>query len=137
MALSSARTGHDADSISRKDKQRQVARGGIVYYALAMFRLIRALIMLGVLGAVAYFVFAVPLGNKTLWQHLGAIAETEESHELVEGVKQKAGEVEKKAKKMLDQRGISDGGDAPPARDELTDDDKQQLRKLIRRKIQS
>jgi hypothetical protein len=89
-------------------------------------RLIRFLLSLVILGAIVYVVVAVPLGQKTLWQHLRAIAGTKESQELVDEVKQKA-------KSTLHR----DAGHAPApgSGDELTARERQLLRKLIKEKL--
>jgi hypothetical protein len=58
-----------------------------------MFRLLRSLIGLAALGLMVYAAVAIPLGEKTFWQHLKAIAGSEESKQLVKGVKGKAGEL--------------------------------------------
>jgi hypothetical protein len=92
-------------------------------------RLIRLLVTLTVLAGVAFVAFTVPLGERTLWGHLKAIAGSRESQELVDGVKQKAREVV--------------GPDAGPARyeagagsdDKLTAEERRLLRKLIREKL--
>ena len=90
-------------------------------------RLIRLLVTLAVLAGVAFAGFTVPLGEKTLWGHIRAIAGSRESQQLVEGVKQKAREVVK-----------PDAG-APPteagAGDRLTAQERKLLRKLIREKL--
>jgi len=95
-----------------------------------MIRLIRLVITLAVLAGIVYFAVAVPLGQKTLWQHLKAIAGSKESQELVDEVKQKAGSAMRR--------------DAGPARraptggssDHLTDQERRLLRKLIKEKLQ-
>jgi len=89
-----------------------------------MLRLIRFLISLVVIAAVVYFVVAVPLGKKTLWQHLRAIAGSKESKELVDEVKQKAGSVIRR-----------DGGARTGAEDKLSDQERKLLRKLLREKL--
>lgn len=91
-----------------------------------MLRLIRLLLSLIVFGLIAYVAVAVPLGRKTLWQHLRAIAGSKESQELVDEVKQKAGRVLH-----------HDAGPPRPTKgngDELTPKERQALRKLIREK---
>jgi hypothetical protein len=88
-------------------------------------RLIRFLLSLVILGAIIYIAVAVPLGQKTLWQHLRAIAGSKESQELVDEVKQKA-------KSSLHR----DAGHPPsPGGDELTAKERQLLRKLIKEKL--
>lgn len=86
-------------------------------------KLIRLLVTLAVLGGVAYVGVTVPLGGKTLWGHLKAIAGSKESKELVEGVRQKAKEVIR-----------PDAGGAKTG-DRLTEQERKLLRKLIREKL--
>ena len=88
-----------------------------------MFKLIRWLIGVAVLSALAYVVVAVPFGDKTLWQHLGAIAGTDESQEMIRQVK-------RKAKETIDDHSGSDEG-------ELTKDEQKTLRKLIRKQLKA
>jgi len=87
-------------------------------------RLLRFLFGLAALGALAYVVVAVPVGSKTIWQHLRAIAGSRESQELVDEVKQRA------------RRAPPDSG-APPAKsaDRLSAEERKLLRKLIREKL--
>jgi hypothetical protein len=88
-----------------------------------MFRLLRLLISLAALAALIYFAVTVPLGRKTLWQHIKAIAGSKESQELVDDVKHKATSVIRK-----------DGG--ARSDDKLTDQERRLLRKLIREKLE-
>lgn len=88
-----------------------------------MFRLVKLLLSLVLLAALAYFAVAVPLGTRTLWEHLKAIAGTRESQDLVDGVKQKAREV------------IRHDGGIGGAVDKLTPKERELLRKLIREKL--
>jgi hypothetical protein len=89
-----------------------------------MFRLLRLLISLAALAALIYFAVTVPLGTKTLWQHLKAIAGTKESQNLVDEVKHKAASTVRK-----------DGG--AKTDDKLTDQERKLLRKLIREKLKT
>lgn len=91
-------------------------------------KLIRLIIGLAVIGGLGYVAVKVPLGKKTLWDHVRAIADTKESKELVDGVKDKA------------QKILRD--DAGPARkavkggtDKLTHKERGLLRKLIKEKL--
>jgi uncharacterized membrane protein len=93
-------------------------------------RLIRSLFTLTLFGALAYAAYAVPLGQRTLWEHLRAIAGTSESQKLVEEVKQKAGEV-------IQRDGASAKASQPSARgDELTPEERRLLRRLIKDKLE-
>jgi len=89
-----------------------------------VFRLIRLLIGVTVLAVVAYVAVAVPLGGKTLWEHLRSIASTKESQELVDGVKHKAREVIGR-----------DAGLVRRTSDKLTGAERKLLRRLIRDKL--
>ena len=91
-----------------------------------MFHLLRWLIGLALLAALAYFAATVPLGKLTLWEHLKAIAGTRESHELIDGVKGKAGEA---LRRRADARPTLDGADR------LTPAERKELRKLIRKQL--
>ncbi len=121
-----------------------------------MFRLIRGVISLAVLGGLVYVAVYVPLGEQTLWQHLKAIAGSKESKELVDGVKHKAGEVlddkaqadkaqadkaqaEKarraaEAKARARTRAIRRAEKTPP-KDGFTTTERAELRKLIRERL--
>jgi hypothetical protein len=91
-----------------------------------MLRLFRLLLSLVVIGLLVYVAVAVPLGRKTLWQHLRAIAGSKESRDLVDEVKHKAGEV------------LHHDAGPPPRKgsgDELTPKERQALRKLIKEKL--
>ncbi|MBN2342771.1 MAG: hypothetical protein JXX29_23960 [Deltaproteobacteria bacterium] len=55
-----------------------------------MFKLIKLIIGFIVLLGFSYFLFFVPLGSFTLYQHLRNISNTDEAHELGEGIKEKA-----------------------------------------------
>ena len=101
-------------------------------------KLIRLLIGLGLIAGVVYVAVEVPLGEKTLVQHVRAIAGTEEGQELVNGVKQKAVEVKDKAKAKatgaVAKEEATHKGEAG-ADDELTDKERRLLRKLIKDKL--
>jgi hypothetical protein len=55
-----------------------------------MFRLIRWLISFALFITLVWAAFTIPLGKKTLFEHLHSIAASKEGRELVEGVKEKA-----------------------------------------------
>ena len=71
-----------------------------------MFGLVRWLWSLFVLAVLLWFATMVPLGSRTLWGHLKAIAGTQEARELADGTKQEA-------KKVADQLLDHDGGVVP------------------------
>jgi hypothetical protein len=52
---------------------------------------IRLLVWLAILAVLVYVAFTVPLGKKTLAQHVRSIWHTEEVQDLKEGVKETAG----------------------------------------------
>jgi hypothetical protein len=52
-----------------------------------VFRLLRLLLVLGGLGAIVWFGAKVPLGQRTLFEHIQAIWKTHESQDLVRGTK--------------------------------------------------
>jgi hypothetical protein len=56
-----------------------------------MFRFLRLVIYLGVLGAFIWFGTTVQLGRRTLFGHLGNIWKTHESQDLVDGTKERVG----------------------------------------------
>jgi hypothetical protein len=55
-----------------------------------VFRLLRLLISLAMLGAFVWFGMTVKLGDKTLFEHLSAIGQSKETKDLVEGTKEAA-----------------------------------------------
>ena len=69
-----------------------------------MFTLARFAFSLLIFAIVVWFAVTVPLGSRSLWGHLRAIAGTQAAHELAEGTKQEARKV---AEKLL---GGPDGG---------------------------
>lgn len=58
-----------------------------------MFKLIKFIISSILLLSFGYFLFFVPLGPKTLYQHLHTISNTNEAKDLSDGIKQKADDV--------------------------------------------
>jgi hypothetical protein len=99
-------------------------------------KLIRLLIGLALFAGLGYVAVEVPLGEKTLVQHVRAIAGTEEGQELVDGVKQKAVEVKDRATGAAqDEASSGDGGGKASAGDDLTDKERKLLRKLIKDKL--
>lgn len=117
-----------------------------------MFRLIKLLISLAALAGFIWFGANVQLGQRTLFGHLQAIGQTREAHELVEGTKESARPLVEEAGRRLAHRNDPAGtakdeesstsaagkpnAEAPshesrPPADEVTDGDKQALRKVI------
>jgi hypothetical protein len=94
-------------------------------------RLLRFLVTLAALGALIYFAVAVPLGTKTLWQHIRAIAGTKESQELVDEFKKKAEGIVHRDGGATAPRPSEGQGDG----DKLTGKERKLLRRLIREKL--
>jgi hypothetical protein len=61
-----------------------------------MFSLIRFLFSLLVFAMVVWFAVTVPLGSRTLWGHMKAIAGTKEAQDFADGTKQEAKKVAEK-----------------------------------------
>ena len=49
-----------------------------------------------------FFVTTIPLGSKTLWQHASSIWKTEQTQELVDGVKRSSGPLVDKIKRGVE-----------------------------------
>lgn len=104
-----------------------------------MIRLIKLLLALAALVAFIWFGANIPLGSRTLFQHLQAIGKTQETQELWEGAKDSAeplidgvkrrlagqGDEEKKSR-----GGQPDAGAAPPS-ETISTADRQKLRKVL------
>lgn len=121
-----------------------------------MFRLIKFFISLGIFVAAIYVTFFVPLGTKTLWQHLRAIASTEQSQELVKGVKNKAAQLiqrdaavesvkeideqpeksDEKYKNIDEKPQKIDKARAEKNGDRLTAKERRRIRKLLKKKME-
>jgi hypothetical protein len=109
-----------------------------------VFRLLRLLLLLGGLGALLWFGAKVPLGQRTLFEHIQAIWKTHESQDLVRGTKDKMGDlvdraanrvvkgVAKNAPNQITAHGVGPDQDpvAPPMED-LQAKDRKALRGLI------
>jgi hypothetical protein len=89
-----------------------------------MFRLLKGLLGLTILAGAVYAAVAIPIGGKTLWGHVRAIAGSKESKELVDGVRDKVDDVVKK-----------DGKASKGEAEQLSDQERKVLRKLIRDKL--
>ena len=66
-----------------------------------MFRPIRTLISLAFIAGAVWFSFSVPLGQKTLAQHLDAIGETPEAKELMNGARDSVNPALEEAKQRV------------------------------------
>ena len=73
-----------------------------------MFRLLRLLISLAMLGGFVWFGMTVKLGDKTLFGHLAAIGKSKETKDLVEGTKDAAKPVIHEVEKKLSRDGGSE-----------------------------
>lgn len=110
-----------------------------------MFRLLRLIFVLGGLGAMIWFGATVPLGQRTLFEHIQAIWKTPESQGLVRGTKDKVGTlvdratnrvvkgVAKNAPGQITAHGQAADQDpsAEPPMENLQDKDRKALRGLI------
>jgi hypothetical protein len=56
-----------------------------------MFRLLKLLVWIGVIAGFIWFGATVPLGKHTLFGHVQRIWKSDETQDLVEGTKEKAG----------------------------------------------
>lgn len=97
-----------------------------------MFRLVRGIVGLGIVGVLVYGAVAVPLGEKTLWEHIKAIAGSKEGKKLVDGVKHKADEVLKSGPAQKKNESPS----SRPSDDKLTPRERRELKKLIRERLE-
>lgn len=103
-----------------------------------MFRLIRGLLGFALFVALIYAAATVPLGERTLWQHLCAIAGSRESRALVDGVKQRTQGLWGGGSATEAQRaspGPTPAAGPQDAADPLTAEERRRLRHLIRRRL--
>jgi len=92
-----------------------------------VFRLLRLLLSVAFLLGFIWFGMTVPLGSKTLFQHIKAIGESKETKDLVEGTKEAAKPVlEKVEHKLSVDGGVLDKHDAA---------DRKALRKEIKKHL--
>ncbi len=89
-----------------------------------MRKIVSLIVSLLALAAAIYIVTMVPMGDKTLWQHLKSIADTTESKQMVEGVKKTAHDVIERATKKAEPK---------KGKDDLTREDRKRLRKLLKK----
>jgi hypothetical protein len=100
-----------------------------------MFRLLKLCVGLAAFVAFAWFGTTVKLGPRTLFEHLHAIGQTRESHDLVDGTKQAAEPLVDGVRRRI----AGAAAPAPPARgpdggapqERVTAADKEHLRRLI------
>jgi hypothetical protein len=111
-----------------------------------VFRLFKTILILGVLGMAAWMAWTVKLGDRTLVEHMRAIANTEESQRLLKGTKERVGSivdrtedktVDKGAKRAPGKVGAHDDGEpegaAPqkPPQEDVSAEDRKALRRII------
>ncbi|MGC9985929.1 MAG: hypothetical protein ABSF35_20180 [Polyangia bacterium] len=113
-----------------------------------MFRLLKLLLVLGLLGAGVFYGMTVKLGERTFFQHLRAIWDTKETQELRRGTKEKVGGlvdeatdhvvkgVAKNVPGKVLMRGDGTGADseaipAQPPQEKLSPQDRKALRNII------
>jgi hypothetical protein len=113
-----------------------------------VFRLFKLLLYLSCLGIVAYVAFTVPLGERTLVEHIQVILRTRESQELLKGTKEKVDDfvnhaadkvvkgVVKKAPSQVTSRGEGVKTEEnvvppPPPMEDLAEGDRKALRGII------
>ena len=77
-----------------------------------MFRLIRWAFWFVTFCVLLYFAATVPLGSRTLIEHVRAIWSTQEAQDLAKGTRDKAGEVADRVKQQLEEDAHK-SGDAP------------------------
>lgn len=91
-----------------------------------MFGLIRSFAGLVVIALLVYVGLFVPLGERTLWEHIKAISQTSESQKFIDGVKDKAGDILVKSKEEKKSEQQSD---------QFTKEERTELKKLIRERL--
>lgn len=102
-----------------------------------MFKLIKFLVVMALLAALALFAFLVPLGKMTLWEHLVGISETDEAKDLGSELENKAVGIKDEVGKHIPEISLPEKKKDPePAKppSNLTDDDKEELIKLLKKK---
>jgi hypothetical protein len=99
-----------------------------------MFRLIRLLLSLAMLGAFVWFAVNVPLGKRTLWGHLHAIFSTPEAKDLADGTKEEAQKVADKVRQGLHPTDMGQTRRMHAPLDPVDDSDRQKLHDLVKRK---
>ena len=103
-----------------------------------MFRLIKLLIGLAGLAVFVWFGANVPLGSRTLFEHMQAIGRTRETQDLLDGTRQSAKPLVDGVRKRLGNSPTGDeaSGSNPPdagtrPTDEISAADRERLRKLL------
>lgn len=122
------------------------APGGVFSYSLDV-RFLRWTFWLAAIAVMIWFAATVPLGNRTLIGHIRAIAATPEARDLARGTGEEVRKVKERIEKELRPDGGAPAGSdtrpgsgpsaaptAPPQPpiDQLTDDDRRALQRLVR-----
>jgi hypothetical protein len=103
-----------------------------------MFRLIKLLIGLAGVAIFVWFGANVPLGSRTLFEHMQAIGRTRETQDLLDGTRQSAKPLVDGVRKRLGSgatgeaesgRTVPDAGTRPA--DEISATDRERLRKML------
>lgn len=102
-----------------------------------VFKLVKLIIGLLGMGAFVWLGLTVPLGERTLFEHMSAIGQSKESQELVRGTKQKVGDITRrfgsddvaKAEKKADPAPAEKAAADPQER--LTNADRKEIRQFI------
>jgi len=99
-----------------------------------VFRLIKLLLGLAALAGFVWFGANIPLGSRTLFQHLQAIGRTRETKDLLDGTRESAkplmDSVRRRAQQALSDKVLPPDGGAPPA-EEVSESDRQELKKVL------
>jgi hypothetical protein len=100
-----------------------------------VFKLVKILVGLVGLGAFVWWGLTIPLGDRTLFQHIAAIAHSKESRELVRGTKEKVADIKKQvtgheARPVTGSPAKAEPVEARP-QERLTNVDRHDMRKLL------
>ena len=106
-----------------------------------MFKLVKLLIGVVGLGVFVWWGLTVPLGDRTLFEHVSAIGQSKESQELVRGTKLKVTDLKKriagdeaasKAELAAGPKAAPRAEPTPaPPQEQLTHSDRKEMRKFI------
>jgi hypothetical protein len=100
-----------------------------------VFKLLKILVGLVGLGAFVWWGLTIPLGDRTLFQHIAAIAHSKESRELVRGTKEKVADIKKQVTGHEGKPATGGPAQAEPTeakpQERLTNVDRRDMRKLL------
>ena len=98
---------------------------------------LKTILFLAVAALLGYFVFCVPLGDRTLYRHLVGISETDEAQALKDGLAKKASDLESEVISKLPAAAPAQPSPAPREQgaplSRETPADKRALKELIQR----